>query len=266
MRSRRSTPAHVAIVVVALAAATAGDLQVAVGGPAKPKPSVALKLSNPDGKCPADMAFIQGSPGSMNLGAAIKAPTADYCIDGTEVTVEAYASCVAKGNCSEPDHVDCESNAENAARATHPVNCVTWPQADTYCDWLGKRLPTEEEWWWAASNGSLSAYPWGDSAPGKRACWNGKGNDVGLGKRRSTCPVASHTADVTQQGLVDMAGNVAEWTSTLYGNTQGGAVTRGVLGGAWFNQDPRDLEANSIEAYDLRVGLYFVGFRCAKTP
>ena len=129
--------------------------------------------------CPAEMAAIPG--GTYTMGdrgdgtPRARATVAPYCMDRTEVTVTAYAACVTAGACTAPDAYNpalkdslhpshCTWNRSD--RTTHPVNCVDWNQATTYCGWAGKRLPTDEEWEWAARNGPAgTVYPWGATRP-----------------------------------------------------------------------------------------------------
>ena len=73
-----------------------------------------------------------------------------YWIDQTEVTNGRYALCVAAGDCTAPP-AELEAGDEQAYYGTaqfadHPVANVTWEQAQTYCAWAGRRLPTEAEW------------------------------------------------------------------------------------------------------------------------
>ncbi|HEY7054571.1 MAG TPA: formylglycine-generating enzyme family protein [Mycobacterium sp.] len=107
-----------------------------------------------------------------------------------------------------------------AARPDHPVVQVAYPDAWAYAHWAGRRLPTEAEWEYAARAGSMSVYPWGDDAtPQGRVMantWQGRfpyRNDGGSG-RVGTSPVGSFPPN--DFGLVDMIGNVWEWTTTEY--------------------------------------------------
>ncbi len=100
-----------------------------------------------------------------------------FLLDETEVTVVAYFACVEARRCTPaaPATVDSDGlrpagraalaafcNGERADHADHPVTCVDWRDAERYCAWAGKRLPTEEEWEWAARNGPRATpFPWG---------------------------------------------------------------------------------------------------------
>ncbi|MFW5739287.1 MAG: formylglycine-generating enzyme family protein, partial [Myxococcota bacterium] len=69
----------------------------------------------------------------------------EYWVDRTEVTTARYRKCVDGGACTaSPRQRHCNLHASD--RGSHPINCVDWAQADTYCRWAGARLPTEAEW------------------------------------------------------------------------------------------------------------------------
>jgi formylglycine-generating enzyme required for sulfatase activity len=139
------------------------------------------------------------------------------------VTVAAYRLCVRASACAPPiKHEGC--NWEQRGRDDHPINCVDWAQANAYCAWMGKRLPTEEEWEYAARGREGRRYPWGDEAPGptrvnvcdkecRRMAERGRGQlppimfeaSDGWG---STAPVGSYPAGNSPFGVADMAGNI----------------------------------------------------------
>ena len=130
----------------------------------------------------------------------------------TDVTVEQYKECVLKGACTEPGR-DKYCNWGVKGRQLHPVNCVSWEQADKYAKFKSKqpgfegaRLPSESEWEYAATSGGRKLkYPWGDDKPtcGKAVMYGTGGYGCGA---NGTMPVCSKTAGNTAQGLCDMAG------------------------------------------------------------
>jgi formylglycine-generating enzyme required for sulfatase activity len=137
---------------------------------------------------------------------------ASFEIDKTEVTVAAYGACVTAGKCKETS-TGGGCNWGKSDRANNPMNCVNYQKASDYCAWAGKRLPTEEEWEYAARGGSEQRkYPWGNDEPTSQLCW--KRNT--FTERKGTCDVGSFPAGASKWGVLDMAGNVSEWTSGWY--------------------------------------------------
>jgi hypothetical protein len=129
-----------------------------------------------------------------------------FCADVTEVTVAAYNECVASGRCTRASTKRKLCNGGHAERSNHPINCVTFTQAEAYCSAHAARLPTEVEWEYMARGGSAYLkYPWGEEPPDGHACW----------KHVGTCPVKSYPAGAF--GLFDVSGNVWEWTDSWYG-------------------------------------------------
>ncbi|HSE94624.1 MAG TPA: SUMF1/EgtB/PvdO family nonheme iron enzyme [Methylomirabilota bacterium] len=152
----------------------------------------------------------------------------------------------------------------------HPVNEVTWRGARAYCAWRGARLPTEAEWEAAARGRVGRSYPWGHEPPtAARAVFGRRSNE--------TERVGSRPPGATPEGIQDLAGNVAEWTSTLYRpypyrrddgredlETPGERVTRG--GDHVFDSTPEKLRAPFRAGFSRAtdVGHRHIGFRCAK--
>jgi formylglycine-generating enzyme required for sulfatase activity len=197
-----------------------------------------------------------------------------YWIDVTEVTVTAYAACVAALSCPEPD--DGGWFTYNApGLEDHPLNGVTWGEAGTYCQWQGKRLPTEAEWEKAARGVDAREFPWGDApAPDcTRVVMEEAGVD-GCGLD-STWPVASKPLGASPYGALDMSGNVWEWTADFFGpydpgktvNPQGPVTggSRVVRGGAWNYADPDVLRTAGRGLQTAGAGTIWVGFRCAQS-
>jgi formylglycine-generating enzyme required for sulfatase activity len=176
---------------------------------------------------------------------------APFALDLTEVTVDAYGKCVSAGRCSMPDGGNfCNWGVSGKGR--HPINCVDWNQATAYCQWAGKRLPTEPEWEWAARGQARGTkYPWGNDTPGAKACWNRGG--------QGTCDVGGFPSGDAPSGIHDLAGNVWEWTSTVHGSSA--RVSRG---GGWRNSSPWWLRAANGDGYDPSDRFDFLGFRCAR--
>ncbi len=152
-----------------------------------------------------------------------------------------------------------------------PVVGVNWDDAESYCDWLNQlqleqiarplsawenfifRLPTEEEWEWAAGRNER-LYPWGNTAPEtQHANFNQE-------LIRLTA-VAAHPAGATPEGVMDLAGNVWEWTSSMDGEKP---ERRLVRGGAAFNQ-ALTLRCTSRDAHANQRSR-FIGFRVVRVP
>ena len=142
-----------------------------------------------------------------------------FYMDKVEVTNGMYLLCVQAGACGVPhlgkQPVFKSSTRESYFRNTefndYPVVYVGWGDADAYCKWAGRRLPTEAEWEYAARGAfpSLNTYPWGDQAPD--ASYANFNYYVG-----DTTRVGSFPAGISPFGILDMAGNVAEWVNDFY--------------------------------------------------
>jgi sulfatase-modifying factor enzyme 1 len=209
-----------------------------------------------------------------------------FCMDVTEVTADAYRACVASGQCTadhqgsttpdgtrfNPEPIGC--NYGVAQNGKHPMNCVDWDQSVTFCRVQGRRLPTEEEWEWAARGGPAGrTYPWGN-APSRasQTCSS-------AGTAHSTCKVGSYPGGDAPGGIHDLAGNVAEWTSSPAASPFK-ATARVTRGGSFNDGDASLLSAAYRSPYGgLAVGetgdIYgeppwtrgqTLGFRCVLTP
>lgn len=197
-----------------------------------------------------------------------------YFIDRHEVTNARYQACVEAGVCT-PPYATASATREvyygNPEFADYPVVNVDWPQADAFCAWEGKRLPSEAEWEKAA-RGSEDArtYPWGDGAPDKTLL----NFDSNVG---DTTAVGSYPDGRSPYGVMDMSGNVWEWVSDWYQadayalassvNPTGPASGefRVLRGGSWLNDAP--FERATVRVNAAPETWYIVdGFRCARTP
>jgi formylglycine-generating enzyme required for sulfatase activity len=135
-----------------------------------------------------------------------------FWMDKLEVTNAMYLICVQAGGCEPPSIFKSDtrdSYFNNPEFNDFPVVYVTWIEADTYCKWAGRRLPTEAEWERAARGDDLRTYPWGDDRPD-----NSRGNiNFYVG---DTTRVGSYPAGASPFGVLDMSGNAAEWVSDYY--------------------------------------------------
>jgi formylglycine-generating enzyme required for sulfatase activity len=200
----------------------------------------------------------------------------DFDLDVTEVTVERYGRCVAAGACAPASFSPGDPRYDVP---TFPVTSVTWEEAAAYCAWAGGRLPTEAEWELAARSHADNTFPWG-KLYNPHLCNHGSlavdptdGRDGFIG----LAPVGSFPDGATRDGLLDMAGNAAEWVHDWYDrdeqqfgykrgaqtNPQG--PTFGVYGHVIRGGSYRDA-AYEMRAAARRASTFAgreVGFRCA---
>ena len=129
-----------------------------------------------------------------------------FRIKRTEVTNWEYQQCVEDDEaCTAPNN----GEWDDPTYANYPVTNVTWEQANEYARWVGGRLPTEAEWEKACRGMDGRVYPWGNAFPSL-----GRGNFNSAATRTKPVGLYSPTSD-SPYGLVDMAGNVWEWTNSL---------------------------------------------------
>jgi formylglycine-generating enzyme len=146
----------------------------------------------------------------------------------------------------------------------HPVVQVSANDAAAFCRYYGWRLPSEQEWEFAARGTDGRRYPWGDDEPrgranfGTVACCAADPGDGYL----QTAPVGSFPSGASPFGLLDMAGNVWEWTSSPHPLRADWVSLRG---GGWGN-DPYGLRSSYRHGNPHDIGLDMVGFRCAADP
>jgi len=321
--SQKKSPLPLILGGVALLAALGGGVFYAVGKkppeaekkeatqPPAIAPASASAPAAPKKKCPEGMAevtggkFFMGSDtGEANEKPAHNVTLSPYCIDLHEVTLSDYKACSDKGECKRAwavvDWPDIEEKQKKLytplcnindpeGKAQHPVNCVDWQMAVTFCEAQKKRLPSEAEWEFAARGPDGRIYPWGDEPPdetrlnacgaecmawGKKAGEQVKAMYKGDDKFPHTSPVGSFPKGASKFGLVDVVGNVWEWTADWDGKYAGDAQSdpkgpskgedRVVRGGAWNGAFPSWVRPSFRYSFPPETRSHAVGFRCAK--
>jgi formylglycine-generating enzyme required for sulfatase activity len=199
--------------------------------------------------------------------------TSEFYMDMHEVTNSEYQACVNSGFCSVPGNNVTYNmpfyHYDDPAYANHPVNYVDWNQANAYCIWMGKRLPTEAEWEYAARGGLVGKrYPWGDDISCDDANYGGCVLD--------TAEVGSYTPN--GYGLYDVAGNAREWVKDWYSsNYYQYCIDHNIVDdpagreygvnkvwrGGGFEYDAVNLRAADRDNYPAGGQVYYAGFRCA---
>jgi formylglycine-generating enzyme required for sulfatase activity len=194
-----------------------------------------------------------------------------YRMDLYEVTVTRYARFLGATRREPPVYWDTVNLAEHGDR---PVVGVTWEDAEAYCRWAGKRLPTEAEWEKAARGTDERPYPWGSQKPAPDLA------NYALGARFSYSqvlrPVGTYEKGRSPYGLFDMGGNVWEWVQDWYDgayyarsperNPAGPAEGqfKVLRGGSWSDMGNYMLTYGRFKLPPSTRNSY-TGFRCAQT-
>ena len=212
--------------------------------------------------------FTMGSDaGNEDEAPAHEVDLPAFEIDKFEVTNADFAQFVeATGYQTDAEEEGRTKNWRGAAvgKDNHPVVFVSWNDAVAYCQWLGKRLPTEAEWEKAARGADGRMYPWGNDYDASKL--NGK--DRGL---RGTAAIGSFADGASPYGVEDMAGNVWEWTADWYEAYPGsdyqsdyfGQRFRVLRGGAWF--ETADFVRTTVRNANTETAASDeIGFRCAR--
>jgi formylglycine-generating enzyme required for sulfatase activity len=215
--------------------------------------------------------FLMGVDGVDENEKPVRKVVVDGCfIDKTEVTVARFRKFVEEtryvteaeksGGADVWTDASWESKADASWKNPHfdleddqPVTCVSWNDVSAYCAWAGKRLPTEAEWEKAARGTDGRKFPWGNDpakSDGGFRCNAGPGKADADGAG-TVARVGSYPTGASPFGLLDMAGNVAEWVSDWYDE---GYYKKGVnrnprgpasgsfrvrRGGSWFSEPDR---------------------------
>lgn len=192
-----------------------------------------------------------------------------YWIDQHGVTNGQYRACVNGGSCVPPK---VRAAFDDPQLDQHPVTDVTWMQGRTYCQWVGKRLPTEAEWEKAARGIDGRRYPWGNSdeviQKSRLTLTDGKPSANGVE------PVGMASVSVSPYGVVGMIGVVSEWVKDWYAedfyrtspsrDPQGPlrGTFRVLRGGSWTER-PLELRAGYRGWDEMTYWGPTLGFRCA---
>ncbi len=189
-------------------------------------------------------------------------------VDLNEVTVAEYAACVKAGRCSRSQKVSKHCNDE--AKPDHPINCVSFAQAQAYCSYEGKRLLTDREW--AALN-VIDSHEAREQTI-MHSCVTA--DSTSFCRRQfdtppGTCPVGSHAPQPDSKGPHDLVGNVAEWTDGKFCSHGARWCSSKVVSGLpwcatihdpttrrWLGPDAKGPESMTANAD-------WIGIRCAKT-
>ena len=224
---------------------------------AAPAPALTRASSPPSGRPSAPhvrqaMVVIPGSkfimgndgrgddgPGDEDEQPAHQVQVRSFRMDRYETTNAMYAAFVKATRRAVPHHWANGTSPEDTA--DHPVIYVDWHDADAFCRWAGKRLPTEAEWERAARGTDGRRFPWGNDFSTSKAntpqYWLTK-HEPG-----NTMPAGSFPQGRSPEGLEDMAGNVYEWVADWYqpypGNTvpnvHYGVKNKVLRGGSWYD-------------------------------
>ena len=213
---------------------------------------------------------------------------AAFWIDKREVTVAAYRQCVEAKQCSEIVGTPEPQNEPDAGKYCTwnqndpqlPINCVSWSQAEAYCKWAKKRLPSDMEWEKAARGKDGRESPWGSRQNIQVAniadetlrnherwemTWKGARDvEITVGytdEHMEIAPVGSYPAGASPYGVLDMSGNVWEWVADWYKKDE----ARYRRGGSWLSHLNRT--RTFFHAWrDPSHHRTNIGFRCALTP
>ena len=208
-------------------------------------------LNAADGKSMQEIAA-----GQFIFGAGEVRPASEFYIDTVPVTHEEFLRFVQATGARAP--ASWQRGKFPSEKSDHPVTGVSWHEAMAYATWAGKRLPTAPEWEKAARGTDGRRYPWGNDFDAKRC--NTLENGLG-----GTTPVRQYPEGASPYGVLDLTGNVWEWTSDeIKARGLGRTATKRILkGGAW------NVPQNSAECMDQISAmpedqLEYVGFRCVR--
>ena len=217
--------------------------------------------------------FIMGSNDRLpDEGPEHKVTLPDFYIDEFEVTNLQYKKFNDATHGRSPRHW--RNRTFPAGKADHPVVYVTWDNANAYCEWAGKRLPTDAEWEKAARGMDGRMFPWGDEFATANANTPVRWQEIG--QFGDTSPVGAFEAGKSPYGVHDMSGNVWEWTASWYkaypdnqtASESYGERYKTLKGGSWFDcsfyKCGISAPVFNRSFFAKKVKNDSFGFRCAK--
>ena len=206
-----------------------------------------------------------------------------YEIDKFEVTTVQFLKFVLANDLQPLIDWQYDGGNFQETMVNHPVMHVSWDDADAYCRWAGKRLPTEAEWEKAARGDDGRIYPWGNQMAGLSRSNFGRTGISGPVRDRPErlllyppiISVDKYDNAVSPYGLFQMSGNVAEWVADWYDpkyyasapdrNPKGpeNGTQRSFRGGGWIDSTP-SVRAAQRNGTDPSTKMNWMGFRCAR--
>lgn len=228
--------------------------------------------------------FMGRDSAALDQGPEHAVELSPYWMDQHEVTNAMYARCVDSGACTVPRNFRSFTRVnyyDDIAYADYPVVYVNRDQANVYCEWAGRRLPTEAEWEMAART-AANPYPWpnADSVSAAANLLNFKPSNIS-----DTTKVMSYPAGATALGIYDLAGNVWEWVADPYDpnyynispridpqgppNSSGppdacNTADCGVLRGGSWDSDAEQVRVTTRLFYGAQDTRDAFGFRCVR--
>jgi formylglycine-generating enzyme required for sulfatase activity len=223
---------------------------------------------------PFDMGSEAGLAGESPVHTVI---VSTFWVDSVEVTAGQYTLCVNDGDCTSPgQQPGCNFGLQE--RSDHPINCVDYAQAASFCGWAGKRLPTEAEWEKTARGpNDARRYPWGDDDPNLLLISNPSLQLINFNNLfQTTVSVGQHPDGRSPYGVHNLGGNVMEWVADFYDpDYYASSPTTDPLGpasgeqrvarGGHFLATPQAATATVRNRTATGTQAPVLGFRCAST-